>query len=100
MSNVVPFAKAPPTAREMIAQLSADTENIVVIAHAAKRAEQRKKTGRQIELCVQRGVIIEGPFTNSHGHLQVTLQRHAAGEEMKCVVAIDWPSRLLVITTF
>jgi hypothetical protein len=26
--------------------------------------------------------------------------RHAAGEEMTCVVEIDWPARLLVVTVF
>ena len=31
---------------------------------------------------------------------QVTLYRHAAGEEVTCVVAIEWATRLIVITTF
>jgi hypothetical protein len=37
---------------------------------------------------------------NQHGQWQMNLFRHAAGEEITCVVAIDWATRLLVITTF
>ncbi len=37
---------------------------------------------------------------NAKGHWQVNMYRHAAGEEMECVVAIDWGKSLIVITVF
>lgn len=37
---------------------------------------------------------------NDHGNWQVTLYRHAAGEEMHCVVAIDLPAKVIVITVY
>jgi hypothetical protein len=37
---------------------------------------------------------------NSHGHWQVTLYRHSAGDELHCAVAIEWATRLLVITAY
>lgn len=99
-ADIVPLQVTPATAIKMIRELSADTANIVIIPHGKKRARQRQITHRQIELCVQKGTIQEGPFRNQHGHWQVTMYRHAAGEEVSCVVAIEWATRLLVITTF
>jgi len=84
----------------MIREIGAETKNIVVIGHGKKRAKQRSVTRRQIELCVQRGTIHEGPFLNDKRNWQATLYRHAAGEEMWCVVAIDWPNKVVVITTY
>jgi hypothetical protein len=80
--------------------LSADTSNIVVIRYGRRRARQRAITHHQIELCVQRGTITEGPFLNQRRNWQMNLYRHAAGEEITCVVVIDWVKRVLVLNTF
>jgi hypothetical protein len=87
-------------ALRIVRLLAADTNNIVPIRYGKRRAKQRKITRRQIELCVQRGTITEGPFVNSHGNWQMNFYRHAAGEELTCVVAIEWATKLLVINTF
>ncbi|RDI58707.1 DUF4258 domain-containing protein [Microvirga subterranea] len=84
----------------IIREIVQDTNNIVVLPHGRQRGRQRNITRRQIELCVQRGTIVEGPFVNQFGHWQVTLYRHAAGEEITCVLAIEWATKVLVITTF
>lgn len=99
-AEVVPLRLTSHAALRVVREIAADTNNIVVISHARLRGRQRQITRRQIELCVQRGTISEGPFMNQHGHWQVNLQRHAAGEEITCVVAIDWRTKVLVITTF
>lgn len=100
MADIEPFRMSKPRALEMIRELAADSDNIVLITHAKKRIKQRSITRPQIETCVRRGFISEGPFLNDHGHWQVTLSCYAAGEELTVVVAIDWPSQLIVITTF
>jgi len=87
-------------ALKLVRELAADTSNIVVIPYGKKRARERRVTRRQIELCVQKGSIVEGPFQNSYGHWQVNLYRMAAGEELTCVVAIEWATKLLVINAF
>lgn len=98
--------EAPPrhlsagAALRIVRDIASDTGNIVVVTHARKRQVERRITRRQIELCVQKGSITEGPFMNAHGNWQVTVFRHAAGEELTCVVAIDWPSRLIVVTAY
>lgn len=99
-AQIVPLNLTPSHALRVIKALAKDTTNIVVIPYGRKRAKQRKVTRRQIELCVQRGTIVEGPFKNQHGHWQVNLYRHAAGEELTCVVAIDWATKVLVINAF
>ncbi|KSV93973.1 DUF4258 domain-containing protein [Sinorhizobium sp. GL28] len=100
MAEIVPFTLTTKQASDMIRKLAADTDNIVIIGHAQQRQKQRKVTRRQVELCVQRGTITEGPFLNQHGNWQVNLFRHAAGEEVTCTVAIEWASRLIVVTVF
>ncbi|NJM81885.1 MAG: DUF4258 domain-containing protein [Tabrizicola sp.] len=84
----------------MIRSLALETERIVIVNHARKSQRVRRISRRQIELCVQKGSITEGPFCNAHGNWQVTMYRHAAGEEITCIVAIEWPSQLLVITVY
>ena len=91
---------SPGAALRHIRDIAADTGSIIVVAHARKRQRERGITRRQIELCVQKGTVTEGPFMNAHGNWQVTLFRHAAGEDLTCVVAIDWPSRLIVVTAY
>jgi len=95
-----PESLSAPQALKIVRLLAADTSNIVVISHGTKRGRQRSITRRQMELCVQRGTISEGPFVNGHGNWQMNFYRHAAGEEVTCVVAIDWPTKVLVISAF
>jgi hypothetical protein len=87
-------------ALDVIREIATDGSRIFVVAHATKRRRQREITRRQIELCCQKGSIVEGPFVNAHGHWQANLFRHAAGEEIICVVAIEWRVRLIVVTVF
>lgn len=87
-------------ALKLVRMLAADSSNIVVIKHAQKRKAQRNITRPQIERCIQKGTITEGPFINSHGNWQINLSRFTAGEQITCVVAIDWPAKLIIVTTF
>lgn len=100
MAEIVPLTLTPALALKMVRQLAADTNNIVIVPHARRRGKQRRINRRQVELCCLRGTICEGPFLNQKGHWQVNLYRHAAGEEMECVVAIDWAKSLIVVTVF
>lgn len=100
MENVVPLELSAPAALKLIRKIAADSNNIVVIPYGKKKAKSRKITRPQIEQCVRKGTITEGPFLNQHGQWQVNLYRHAAGEQITCVVAIDWPSRVLVVNAF
>jgi hypothetical protein len=87
-------------ALNVIRKISADSKNIVVVEHGRLRAAQRKFTRTEIERCLRRGTISEGPFMNVHGNWQVTLTGRSAGRNIHCVVAIDWAVRVIVITVF
>lgn len=87
-------------ALKIVRMIAADSAKIYVVPHAVKRQKQRSITRPQIERCVQKGVISEGPFVNGHGNWQVNLSRYGAGEEITCVIAIEWVTRLIVVTTF
>ncbi|CAB5162078.1 Protein of unknown function DUF4258 [uncultured Caudovirales phage] len=90
----------PVTILSEIKRIAADSGNIVLIKHGKQRSRQRQITRPQIEGCIRKGHIEEGPFLNSHGNWQVTMCRQVAGEEIRCVVAVDFPSKILVITTY
>lgn len=87
-------------ALKIVRRLASDSDNIVVIPYGRMRARQRRIERRSIERCVRMGTIAEGPFLNAHGNWQMNLYRHAAGEALTCVVAIDWPAKVLVINAF
>lgn len=95
-----PDRLSPADALRVVRVIAAVTDNIVVIPYGRRRAQQRKITRRQIELCVQRGTLTEGPFLNQHSNWQMNFYRHAAGEELTCVVVIEWATHVLVINTF
>ncbi|HEY8130298.1 MAG TPA: DUF4258 domain-containing protein, partial [Thermoanaerobaculia bacterium] len=67
-----------------------DSGRIVILDHCQVRMRRRHISRRQVELCLQKGTINEGPIMNAHGNWQVNLYRHAAGEELTCTVAIEW----------
>lgn len=89
-------------AEKIVRVLAAETVRIVVHPYGAKRAKQRRPpiTRRQIELCVQRGTISEGPFLSQYGKWKMNFFRHAAGEQITCVVEIEWATKLLIINAF
>jgi hypothetical protein len=94
-AEIIPLKLTPASAIQVIRELAA-----VIIGYGKRRTRERRISRRQVELCVQKGTITEGPFMNQHGHWQMNLYRHAAGEEITCVVAIEWRTKLLVINAF
>jgi hypothetical protein len=99
------MAKAPPKlsrqqALAVIREFAKDSMDVFAVGHAMQRLKQHRFTRRQMMTCLQRGIITEGPALNSRGHWQVNVTRMAAGEEMTCVVVIEWDQRLVVRTVF
>ncbi|MGL4635679.1 MAG: DUF4258 domain-containing protein [Beijerinckiaceae bacterium] len=100
MAEIVPLELTEKRALQIVREIAKDTNNIVIIEHSDKARRKRGFSRRQIELCVQKGTIVEGPFLNQKGNWQVNLFRHAAGEELTCVVAIELPKSLIIVTVF
>ena len=97
-----PARLSAPEALRVVRLLAADTANIVVHPYGARRAKERRPpiSRRQIELCVQRGTIVEGPSLSQFGKWKMNFYRHAAGEQITCVVEIEWATKLLIINAF
>ena len=108
MAKVLPFRKAAQKARnisahdalQMIKALAQDSRCVFVVPHAKHRQFSRRVSRRLIMTCLRKGRITEGPFMNIHGNWQVNVSRHAAGEDVTCVVAIEWDRQLIVVTVF
>jgi len=102
MAAEQPAELSAPEALKVVRLLAADTANIVVHPYGARRAKERRPpiTRRQIELCVQRGTIVEGPSLSPFGKWKMNFYRHAAGEQITCVVEIEWATKLLIINAF
>lgn len=100
MANVQPDKLSPADASKIVHALASNSDNIVLIPYGKRRAKQRKIARRSIERCVQKGTICEGPFLNQHGNWQMNMCRHATGEEVTCVVAIEWAAKVIVINAF
>lgn len=99
MADEAPTKLSGPAALKKIREIAADTSRIAVTPYAKRRMLERGQniTRRQVELCIQKGRIDEGPFLNPRGNWQVNLFRMAAGEELTCVVAINWPTGVLEV---
>ena len=98
--NVVPMDLSSDQALRIIRKIAETSGSVILTNHAKKRMIARGITRRQMDICIEKGVVTEGPFKNSKGDWQLNITRVAAGEDITCVVAIDWPNRLVVITTF
>jgi hypothetical protein len=100
VAEAAPLKLTTSDALRIIRSIASDTGNVLLTQHAIQRARQRRINRRQIDLCLRKGTIGEGPFRNERGNWQVTLRRHAAEEEIECTVVIEWKTRLIVVTVY
>jgi len=99
-TNVVPLALSKAAAARLIKELSADMDNIVPVGHARKRMVQRRISITQARRIVQAGYIDGDPWLDEHGYWRVTMRGVTAGDEITVGVAIEWRTKLLIITVF
>lgn len=92
--------RTAPAARALIREIAQDSGRVFVLPHGRKRGRQRSISFKQIVDCLLKGSISEGPYQVANGAWRCNVSRHAAGEEMTCVVEFDLPRRLLIVTVF
>jgi hypothetical protein len=87
---------------KIIRYLGADSHRIIDTTHSRMRRAQRRISRIQIERCIRKGLLstVDPPHINIHGQWTAVIQRQAAGEEVTCVVVIDWPERLIIVTAY
>jgi hypothetical protein len=82
-------ASDPEPTLAHIREIARYSGNVILLKGALKKGRRRGITFGQVVKCCQLGTIIDGPFKNERFEWQVTLQRHAAGEEIRVVVIVD-----------
>ena len=98
--NVVPLALPRASAARLIKEIGANPDNIVPVGHAKKRMVQRRISITQVRRVVQAGYIDGDPWLDEHGNWRVTMRAATAGDEVTVGVAIEWRTKLLIITVF
>lgn len=93
-----PRTLSPADALKLIRRLASNSANIVPVGHAKKRMVQRCISLRMIQQCCLLGVVDEGPALNIKGNWQLNIRRIVAGESVNCGVAIEWDTKILIVT--
>jgi Domain of unknown function (DUF4258) len=100
MANPVQLPLSKPKALALVRELAGDSGNIIFRPHALQRMKQRRVTPKMVLQCLLLGVIVEGPVFSLKGTWEMAMQRMAAGERLRVALAIDLPSRLIIITVY
>lgn len=98
--NVVPLKLSKPAAAKIIKEIGADPDRIVPVPHAKLRMKQRKISITQARRVVQAGFIDGEPWMDEHGNWRVDMRGMSAGEQITVGLAIEWRTKLLIITVF
>jgi hypothetical protein len=88
------------TAIKVLREIATDSARVILTDHARLRMRQRKVSPAQVLTCLQRGIISEPVALDPHGNWKLTVAHRVAGKDLNVAVAIDIPSRAIVITVF
>ena len=100
MAKPVQLVLSRPKALALVRELAGESGNVIFSDHALKRMRQRRVTPKMVLQCLLFGVIVEGPVLSLKGTWELAIQRMAAGERLRVALAIDLPSRLIIITVY
>lgn len=93
-----PMRMNDPNALKLLREIAADSGQIVFTDHAVRRMVQRKVTRPMVIDCLLAGAIDESVALDIHGNWKMTVWKRVAGRSLRVSVAIDLPSRAIVIT--
>jgi len=99
--NLNGVALKPAEARKVIRERAQSSLNIAPTRHALAQMRARKIDRLQVERCLQRGSITEGPYvpTNSRtGNWRCAVEARVSGDWVRVVVEIAEAALLEVIT--
>ena len=100
MPDPVPLRMNDATALRVLREIAEDSARVIFTKHASQRMRQRKVSPVQVIACLQRGIIREPVALDLHGNWKLTVSHRVAGRDLNVAVAIDVPSRAIVITVF
>ena len=99
-ANAAPLRLSKPEAAKVIREIAADPDRIVAVRHARQRMVQRRISITQARRVVRAGFIDGDPWMDEYGNWRVTMRGMSAGDQITVGLAIEWRTRLLIITVF
>ncbi|MBV5264485.1 DUF4258 domain-containing protein [Pinisolibacter aquiterrae] len=88
-------------ARRIVRDLATNSARVSVLPHAQKRKRQRRISFEDILRVLRGGTVTEGPYiAPKSGWWRFNVTGRSAGDEVTCVVEIEWKTKLLVVTVF
>lgn len=99
-SDETPLRLSKAAAATLIKEIAQNADQIVPVGHARQRMIERHISITQAVKVIRAGYIDGDPWLDEHGNWCVTMRGRAAGEEITVGLAIEWRTRLLIITVF
>ncbi len=89
-------------AQNLIREIAADSAHINVLRpHGEARRKQRGVSYQDIARVLRVGRLTEGPYIAiKSGNWRMNVTGQSAGEELTCVVEIEWRESVLIVTVF
>lgn len=102
--NIIRLDLTAPTALTIIRKLAANSGNVFLIQHAKKSMKKRHITRAQIDQCLLKGQITEGPYRDvGSGNWRVRMEHYVYGQCVRVIAELftnDLGEKILIITTF
>lgn len=103
-TNVLRMELGPRSARKIVGEIAEDSSKVFFTHHAESRMVERRITRSQVLRCLRHGVVIEGPYRDTHGSWKLNMEVASAGSVITVVVVLDWRESIgdyaIVITTY
>lgn len=100
MGDPLPLRLNDGNALRLLRDIAADSSNVIFTRHARQRMRERKVSPKQVLDCLKLGIVSEPVALDVHGNWKLTVSHHVAGQQLNVAVAIDVPSRAIIITVF
>lgn len=84
--------------QRLVNEIASDRSKIQITAHARVRMKERNILRKHVDVCLQKGHVVEPVHLNMHGNWQATMARRVAGMDVNVVVAVETTTRVIVVT--
>lgn len=98
--DLVPSRLSRPAALRVIREIAANPDDVVPVPHAKRRMRERGISMTQVRRVIAAGFIDGDPWLDEHGNWRVTMIGRSAGDQITAGLAIEWRTRVLVVTVF
>ncbi|MCX2901322.1 DUF4258 domain-containing protein [Pseudomonas mandelii] len=101
MTDLLPFPLSRQKARDIIREISTESQRVFYSRHARSRMIEREISMPDVMDCLRRGQITDGPYPAPGGDWRFTISWFRAGSPLQVVGAIDVDDdgKFLVVVT-